>query len=119
MMPIINKNDAENYKCPWNDFWPCIGEECMAWARVGRSHEYIETDNLTETPDGLRPDNGKAPPMPDGEGWEKDGPETAKGYHRSAHDKLPKARGQRWIRKVPLVNGFCGRATESHSQGYF
>ncbi len=54
-MPIINQNEASEHICPWNDFKPCIGQDCMGWTRVGRSHEYTETDNLVETPDGLRP----------------------------------------------------------------
>jgi hypothetical protein len=108
-MPIIEEKASGSHKCPFNNFSACIGEVCMAWARHGRSHEYTETDNLVETPDGLRPDDSAAPRAPEGAGWVKDGAEFSKGYHRSSKQCLPKARAQRWVRDLPVTAGYCSR----------
>ena len=107
-MPVIHEDTAADHACPWNNFAPCQGPRCMAWARHGRAVDYQETDNLIETEEGLRP-SGEAPESP-GEGWERDGPEMSKGYHRSAKDDPPKARAQKWIKPRKRVEGHCARA---------
>lgn len=109
-MPTIIEKDAGSYECPFNNFRPCAGAKCMAFAWDGPTHDRCETDNLVDTVEGQRPIG--APPMPDGDGWIMDGPAFSKGYHRSEKDKLPKATCQRWVRKREQVGGYCSR-TES------
>lgn len=99
--------EAHEYACPYHDFKPCMGSRCMAFRWSGPTHDRCETDNLVQTEDGLRPVG--SPAAPEGEGWEMDGPSYSKGYHRSDKDKLPKATGQRWIKRRELVRGSCGR----------
>lgn len=106
-MPTILEIDAPNIACPWNEFKPCLGASCMAWAWAGSPVERAETDNLQNTPDGPRP-NGTVP-APGGINWEADGPEYEKGYHQSAKLGLPRARAQWWRRKIPRAEGSCGR----------
>jgi hypothetical protein len=114
-MPTIKEANAGDHWCPFNNFAPCVGAKCMAWAEVGRPYEYAETTDLVETPEGERP-SGDAPTMPDGDGWKADGMERQVGYHQSAKLKLPKARSQRWERKTKVENGRCGRTMDG---GYF
>lgn len=106
-MPEIFEKHSFQHACPYNGFAECLGSKCMAFRWAGPTHDRCETDNLVQSEDGPRP-IGSAP-MPDGDGWEMDGPSFAKGYHRSEKDKLPKATAQRWIRERPLLRGSCGR----------
>ena len=106
-MPEIFASEAHAHSCPFNDFSPCLGPQCMAFRWHGPTHDRCETDNLIETDEGPRPVG--VPAIPEGDGWEMDGPSFSKGYHRSEKDKLPKATGQRWIRARDLQRGSCGR----------
>ena len=107
-MPTIFELDAGDHLCPYNSFAPCFGAKCMAFGWIGPQADRCETDNLVDTPEGLRP-NG-SPPAPDGEGWEMDGAPYSKGYHRSEKEKLPKATAQRWVKARPRAQGQCTRA---------
>jgi hypothetical protein len=107
-MPIINKFDAKDHLCPFNNFKPCFGAFCMAWVDAGNPYQFETTNNLTTNEDGVAVPVG-APPKPRGKGWEKDGAEALIGYHRSQKDDLPKARQQRWVKFVGTARGKCGR----------
>jgi hypothetical protein len=106
-MPSIIEERSADYACPFNEFKPCLGAKCMAFVWSGRPVDRCETDNLVETADGARPIG--APKTPDGEGWITDGEPFSKGYHRSEKDKLPKATGQRWVRRRERLMGACSR----------
>lgn len=108
-MPVVIESEAWRHQCPWNEFKSCQGAKCMAWGWAEPGFERAETDNLCETAEGQRP-SGEAPPMPEGEGWERDGAEFSKGYHQSAKLNLPKARAQAWVRRIPQQHGYCQRA---------
>ncbi len=115
-MARIFEAEAGAYACPYRDFQPCLGAKCMAWIWLGRTQDVCETDNLVETEEGPRPLG--EPLMPDGEGWQMDGPARPKTYHRSAKDKLPPGKAQRWVRARPLVEGCCGQNRHLDSDPY-
>ncbi len=118
-MSEIFESEASEHSCPHNGFSPCRGAKCMGWAWTGRPFDRTETDNITDTPEGPRPQG--VPPMPEGDGWEMEGDAFGKGYHRSAKENLPKATAQRWVRPVKVVKGICGlsRHTDNHRGDYF
>jgi hypothetical protein len=107
-MPTINALDASRHLCPFDGFKTCRGSVCMAWSWHGHAFERAETDNLTRIEDGSERPVG-VPPMPDGDGWEADGPSFKRSYHQSNKLGLPPATGQRWMRQVTRATGFCGR----------
>ena len=113
-MPVIFEKDAPDHACPFRDFQPCLGAKCMAWSWYGRTEDRCETNNLVETEEGQRPVG--SPKVPEGEGWQMDGPARHTGYHRSAKDKLPPALTQYWVRPLEQVRGGCNRT--GHDQGY-
>jgi hypothetical protein len=116
-MPLIDATEADARECPFDNFSPCRGPRCMAWAWFGPAFDFAETDNLVETEDGQRPIG--VPPAPEGDGWEMDGASFRKGYHRSGKDKLPQATGQRWRRARKTQTGFCGRVGPDQRNDYF
>ena len=105
---IVKAIHAQNHLCPFDDFDDCRGSACMAWVFVDPPFQRKETDNIVTTEDGQRAGTFD-PPKPDGDGWEKDGAEFTKGYHRSHKDGLPQARAQKWMRDVAPIRVKCGR----------
>lgn len=111
-MPSIDETKASEHCCPYNNFSSCFGARCMAWTWDGPSHDRCETDNLQETEEGPRPLG--VPAVPEGDGWEADGPSYKKGYHQSSKNKLPPATGQRWIRRRSVSHGHCSRMIDNN-----
>lgn len=108
-MPTLTEHDAKQCFCAFNSAQLCQASKCMAWVWTGPAVERRRTTNLIDTPEGKRPDETKAPPRPDGEGWEPIGDPRYTGYDNSAKLKLPKALEQEWERATKRTHGRCGR----------
>lgn len=114
---IVKAESAGERLCSFNNFNACFGPRCMSWVFVDPAFQRMETDNIVTTPEGQRADTFD-PPKPDGDGWEKDGAEFTKGYHRSNRDGLPQARAQKWVRDVTPSRGKCGRCHEERGHWF-
>lgn len=118
-MATIPETDHDKHSCPWNEFKPCIGSRCMAWAWHSQYPETATTNNLIDTVDGLRP--GEHEPMPpDGRAdWKKSGPAYLTGYQNSNKLGLPRMAAQLWVRRDPVTHGYCSRAGSGDCGGPF
>ena len=117
-MPTIIESEAHKHVCPFRGFEPCLGARCMAWIWAGRPYQRETTTNLVNTSEGKRPDPAVEPPMPEGEGWMREGQPHLAGYEGSAKLKLPKATAQLWVRPIKRASGGCSRlGADAYGEG--
>lgn len=110
-MPVIEEAKAGEMVCPFlppiNQPWApmpiearCRGARCMAWVWHGQAFAWTNTNGIT-------PD--QEPPVPEGEGWEKNGAEQMTTVALGGSSSRVRVPFQRWQRKMPMSRGFCGR----------